>query len=241
MMSSENSQNEKFLIVAFPSAGLVGAFAISYLIAQLQMKDIGELEISKISPSYMIENGNIYGPIRIYNKDSIYAVLSEIPLSPLSTYELINKSIEFAKSNNIKKIIIPRGLEVNEKFTGDPISYGLAANNNSKLLCEEYNLPLIPGATVLGGDASVISALKNSDAASIVLYTTCRMMLPDDDAIIKSIKTLSGIIKVKVETEKFEERLEKINMDNQKMIDDTRKYYENTSRASASIPTPGIG
>ena len=35
------------------------------------------------------------------------------------------------------------------------------------------------------------------------------MMMPDDDAIIKSIKTLSDIIKVKVETEKFEEKLEK--------------------------------
>ena len=240
-MSSENLQGEKFLIIAFPSVGLVGSFAISYLIAQLRMKDVGELEISKISPSYMIENGNIYGPIRIYNKDNIYAILSGIPLSPFSTYELISKSIEFAKNNHIRKIIIPRGLEVNEKFIGEPISYGLAANSNSKPLCDEYNLPRIPGATVLGADASVISALKNSDAASIVLYTTCRMMLPDDDAIIKSIKTISGIINVKVETEKFEERLEKINKDNQEMIDETRKYFGNTSRASASIPSPGIG
>ncbi|MDH3312350.1 MAG: PAC2 family protein [Nitrosopumilus sp.] len=240
-MSSEDSQSEKFLIIAFPSIGLVGAFAISYLIAQLQMKDIGELEIAKISPSYMIENGKIYGPIRIYNKDNIYAILAGIPLSPLTTYELIIKSIEFAKSNGIKKIIIPRGLEVNEKFIGEPISYGLAANNNSKSLFDEYNLPLVPGATILGADASVISALKNSDASGIILYTTCRMMMPDDDAIIKSIKTLSDIIKVKVETEKFEERLEKINKDNQKMIDETRKYYENASRTSASIPTPGIG
>ncbi|MDH3486607.1 MAG: PAC2 family protein [Nitrosopumilus sp.] len=240
-MSSEDSQSEKFLIIAFPSIGLVGAFAISYLIAQLQMKDIGELEIAKISPSYMIENGKIYGPIRIYNKDNIYAILAGIPLSPLTTYELIIKSIEFAKSNGIKKIIIPRGLEVNEKFIGEPISYGLVANNNSKSLFDEYNLPLVPGATILGADASVISALKNSDASGIILYTTCRMMMPDDDAIIKSIKTLSDIIKVKVETEKFEERLEKINKDNQKMIDETRKYYENASRTSASIPTPGIG
>ena len=239
-MSSEDSQSEKFLIIAFPSIGLVGAFAISYLIAQLQMKDIGELEIAKISPSYMIENGKIYGPIRIYNKDNIYAILAGIPLSPLTTYELIIKSIEFAKSNGIKKIIIPRGLEVNEKFIGEPISYGLVANNNSKSLFDEYNLPLVPGATILGADASVISALKNSDASGIILYTS-RMMMPDDDAIIKSIKTLSDIIKVKVETEKFEERLEKINKDNQKMIDETRKYYENASRTSASIPTPGIG
>ncbi|WP_182128895.1 PAC2 family protein [Nitrosopumilus sp. b3] len=236
-----SSKDEKFLIIAFPSVGLVGAFAISYLTAQLEMKDIGELEISEISPSYVIEKGEAYGPVRIYNKDNIYAILAGIPINLLSTYELIKKSLDFAKSNNITKIIIPRGLEVDKNFIGSPVTYGLAVNKNSKSLLEEFGLSPVSGATVFGPDASVISALKKSDVPGIILYTTCRMMMPDDDAIIKSIKTLSDIIKVKVDTEKFEERLEKINKANQKMIEDTKKYYENMPGRSAAMPTPGIG
>ena len=239
-MSSEEIANEKLLIVAFPSAGLVGAFATSYLTAQLEMKDIGELEFTKVSPSYVIKNGEIYGPVRIYNKDNIYAILSHIPLSPISTYDLIIKSIEFAKNNNIKKIIIPRGLEMDENDKSDPISYGLVANKNSKSLLDEYNLPSIPDVTVFGADASVISALKNSEVLSVVLYTTCRRMLPDDDAIIRSIKTLADIIKVKVETEKFEERLEKISKENEKLIEETKSYFRNTPGTSTSIPPPGV-
>lgn len=238
-MVSNETVDEKLLIVAFPSAGLVGAFAISYLVSQLQMKDIGDLEFTKISPSYIIKNGEIYGPIRIYNKDNIYAILSNIPLNPNSTYDLITKSIEFAKNNNIKKIIIPRGLEMDQNDKTDPISYGLAANIISKSLLDEYALPLIPNGAVLGSDASVISALKNSEIPSLVLYTTCRMMLPDDDAIIKSINTLTDIIKVKVDTEKFEEQLEKINKENEKLIEQTKNYYENQYGTSASIP-PGV-
>jgi len=239
-MSSVDVQNEKLLIVAFPSLGLVGSFATSYLITQLQMKDIGELEITKISPAYRINDGEIYGPVRIYNKDNIYAILEDIPLNPITAYELITKSVEFAKTNNIKKIIIPRGLEVGKDFKDDPISYGLATNKNSKSFLNEYNLPLIPGATILGVDASVISALKNSEATGIILYTTCRMIIPDDDAIIKSVKTLAEILKVKVETEKFEDRLEKIGKKNQKMVEETKKYFENTSGTPASIPPAGI-
>ena len=233
--------NEKMLIVAFPSAGLVGAFAVSYLTAQLGMKDIGDLEFTKISPTYAIKNGEIYGPVRIYNKDNLYAILSNIPLNPIHTYDLIIKSIEFAKNNDIKKIIIPRGLEAYENKKNDPISYGVVANKNSKSLLEEYNLPNIPGAMIQGVDASVISALKNSEISCIVLYTTCRMMFPDDDAIIKSIKTLSDIIKVKVETEKFEEQLEKISKENEKLIIETKNYFEKASGRSASILPPGIG
>ncbi|MFQ5475854.1 MAG: proteasome assembly chaperone family protein [Nitrosopumilus sp.] len=238
-MDSHETDDEKLLIVAFPSAGLVGAFAISYLVTQLQMKDIGELEFTKISPSYIIKNGEIYGPIRIYKKDNIYAILSNIPLNPTSTYDLITKSIEFANDNNIKKIIVPRGLEMDPNDKTAPISYGLAANEISKSLLDEYHLPLIPNGAVLGADASVISALKNSEISSIVLYTTCRMMLPDDDAIIKSIKTLTDIIKVKVDTEKFEEQLEKINKENEKLIEQTKNYFENQYGSSASIP-PGV-
>ncbi len=233
--------NEKMLIVAFPSAGLVGAFAVSYLIEQLGMNDVGELEFKKISPSYAIRKGKIYGPVRIYSKDNLYAILSNTPLNPIDTYDLITKSIEFAKNNNIKKIIIPRGLEAYGNIKNDPISYGLIANENSKSLLDEYNLPNIPSAIIHGVDASVISALKNSEMPCIVLYTTCRMMFPDDDAIIKSIKTLAEIIKAKVETEKFEERLEQISKENEKLIAETKNYFENTSGKSASIPPPGIG
>ena len=240
MVSPEKITNEKVLIVAFPSMGLVGSFAISYLVSQLQMKDVGELELGKISPSYVIKDGEAYGPIRIYNKDNLYAILAGIPLNPISTYELIVKSIEFARKNDIKKIIIPRGLEVDKNYKNELTSYGLAANKNSKSLLEEYKLPVIPGATILGSDASVISAIKNSEVSSIVLYTTCRMMMPDDDAIIKSINTLAEIIKVKVETEKFEERLEKISSENEKVIAETRKYYDNMSGRPASMPQPGI-
>lgn len=238
-MNSDEIIGEKLLIVAFPSAGLVGAFAISYLVSQLQMKDIGELEFTKISPSYIIKNGEIYGPVRIYNRDNIYAILSNTPLNPISTYDLIIKSIEFAKNNNIEKIIIPRGLEMAQNDKNDPISYGLAANKSSKSLLDEYNLPLIPNGAILGTDASVISAMKNSEVSGIVLYTTCRMMLPDDDAIIKSIKTLTDIMKVKVDTEKFEEQLEKINKENEKLIEQTKNYFEKTYGTSASIP-PGV-
>jgi predicted ATP-grasp superfamily ATP-dependent carboligase len=101
-MSSETA-NDKLLIIAFPSVCLVGAFATSYLVSQLQMKGIGEMEFTKISPTYVIHNGEIYGPIRIYNKGNLYAILSSIPLNSISTYEFIMKAIEFAKNKNIKK------------------------------------------------------------------------------------------------------------------------------------------
>lgn len=239
-MDSESIAKEKLLIVAFPSVGLVGAFALSYLVKQLGMEDIGELEFSKISPSFVIENGKVFGPTRIYQKNNFYAILAGIPLISTSAYDFVRKSFEFAKNNGINKVIIPRGLEIMGDPEIKPNSYGLAVNANSRALLDEYRLPPIPRATIFGADAGVISALRQSEIPSIVLYTTCRMKMPDDDAIIKAVETLASILKVKIETEKFEEKLEKLSKENERLIEETRKAFEKAVERPTSMPSPGV-
>lgn len=240
-MSSEGTTNEKTLILAFPSVGLVGAFAAAYIAKQLNMEPVGELEFSEISPAYVIRNGEVHGPTQIYKKDNVYAILADLPLDSNSAYKFVKKAIEFAKNNEIQKIIVPRGMEIIGKTDTKPISYGLVVNNTSKQLFEKYNLPSIPSASILGTDAGVISALKNSEIPSIILYTICRMKLPDDDAIVKAIETIANILNVKIDTEEFEKRLEKISQENERLITETRKSFEQASKKPASMPSPGIG
>jgi len=231
---------EKILIIAFPSAGLVGVFATSYIVNQMKMKNIGELEFFEISPSFLIKDGEVHGLCQIYNNDNVYAILAGIPLNSVFAYDLVKKSEEFAVKNGIKKIIIPRGLEVAGNPNSEPVSYGLIVDEKSRSLLKEYKLPLIPQATILGTDAGVISALKKVETQSLMVYTSCRPMFPDVDAIIKAVETISGIIDVKVNVEKFEERLEKMSEQNQKLIDQTKKHFEQLSEKPASMSGPGI-
>lgn len=234
-------KNEKTMILAFPSVGLVGAFAVAYIVKQLKMEMIGDLEFSEISTSYVIQNGEIHGPTQIYKKDNVYAILVGIPLDAISAYEFVKKSIEFAKNNGIQKIIIPRGMEVVGGDDTKPISYGLVINNNSKSLLDEYNLPSIQNASIVGTDAGIISALKNLEIPSMILYTICRMKLPDADAIVKAIETIASIINVKINTEKFEEGLEKISKENERLIKETMRSFEKTPEKPATMPSAGIG
>lgn len=236
----EKNSKDKTLIIAFPSVGLVGAFATSYIVTQLKMKNVGELDFFEISPSFVINEGEIYGLGQIYKVDNIYAVLAGIPLNSVFAYEFVKKSVEFAEKNGIKKIIIPRGLELIGDLKTEPISYGLAVNKMSKSLLNDYNLPLIPHATILGTDAGVISALKKVKTQCLIIYTTSRPLFPDADAIVKAVETLASIIDVKVDVEKFEERLDKMSEQNEKMIDQTKRHFEQLSEKPASMPGPGI-
>ena len=46
-------------------------------------------------PSVLIQQGNVYGPFQIYQKDNIYVVLSDIPLFSESAYSFVQNSIEY--------------------------------------------------------------------------------------------------------------------------------------------------
>lgn len=239
-MSNGKITSEKMLIIGFPSVGLVGAFAAAYLVKTLDVKRVGELDFPKISPTFVIQDGNILGPMQIYQKENVYFILSSIPLDLFSTYEFVKKSIEFGKTKGIEKIIIPRGMEIIGKETMEPKSFGLATSEASKKLLKEYRLEPIVNASVYGSDAGVISALKEFEIPSLILYTICRLQYPDSDAIVKAIKTLANIMKVKVDTEKIEEKLETISEDNKRLMEETKKYLEKTAAKPASMRTPGI-
>ena len=121
-----------------------------------------------------------------------------------------------------------------------PVSYGLAVNDISKPLLDEFGLSPIPRASVFGPDASILSAMKEVDVPIIVLYTICRQMLPDDDAIVHAVDKIASILHTKVETAKFEERLENIRKENEGLIDEARKRYEKDSEKSAIMSGAGI-
>lgn len=121
-----------------------------------------------------------------------------------------------------------------------PETLGLAVNKNSKELLKKYGLPSVDNATIVGSDAGIVSALKNSDIQNLVLYTICRMRLPDTEAIIMAIKTLAKIMDVKVETSKIKEKLNDIQKQNKQMIEETRKALRSTPQRPASMPMPGV-
>ena len=68
MKAVKPNTRENTLLVGFPSNGLVGTFAISYLIHSLKMRQMEEIEVPDLPSTLFVENGEILAPIRVYNK-----------------------------------------------------------------------------------------------------------------------------------------------------------------------------
>ena len=110
-MKVTKSPKDNVLLVGFPSNGLVGTFAISYLVHYLGMKQIGEIEHPDLPPTLFVEEGEILPPIRIYKKNNIYVIISDLPFDPYRAYDFSKSILQYCKNNDIRKIIIVSGME----------------------------------------------------------------------------------------------------------------------------------
>lgn len=232
--SKNNYKNSKSIaMLGFPSRGLVGAFAVSYLAEYLKMKRVGELEFTKPTPIYAIKKGKIYGPVQVSRKDKTFAIISTIPLDLLSAYEVTKAVTQFTKKNSIDEIIIPRGVSTN---LPECKVFGLVTNEKSRKLLQKYKLDELSNSSIFGTDAGIISALQEYSGDALLIYTTCGARLPDPNAIVMAIQTLSDILGIKSDTKEIRQKLEQIIKGNKRLIEETKKALEKDSMQKTRAP-----
>lgn len=219
MSQSENKEN--LLLVGFPSNGLIGTFTISYLVYNLKMKLIGEIDHPGLLPTLFIENGEIFGPIRVYNKDNLFVIMSDLPFDPELAHEFSETLIEFAKKNNIGTIIIVSGLDSTHRAHNAPKAYGVVTHPKLEKILYENDIPKFLSGTIFGTDAAVISAFRETNIPVLALYCECHPFFPDPEASVYAITLLSKILKVKIDTSEIQKKLEHLRIQHRNLMEET--------------------
>ncbi|MGH1568284.1 MAG: proteasome assembly chaperone family protein, partial [Nitrosopumilus sp.] len=121
---------ENTLLIGFPSNGLVGTFSISYLIHHLKMKQVGEIEVPELPPTLFVEGGELLAPVRVYNKNNIFIIISDVPFNQYLAEGFAHVVHEYCKKNAIKKIMIVSGMETVNQQKESPKIFGLATHSS---------------------------------------------------------------------------------------------------------------
>ena len=61
------------------------------------MKQVGEIEIPDLPATLFVEGGEILTPIRVYNKNHIFIIISDIPFNEYLANEFALSVNEFCK------------------------------------------------------------------------------------------------------------------------------------------------
>lgn len=228
-MTSENSikslekipDKPSILLVGIPGPGLIGILSVSYVIHSLDMEIIGEIENPDMTPVVFIDNGEIFGPIRIYKKGSLFAVLADMPIDYEMASSFSQSLIEFSKKNKIDIIIMINGIHVSEKNIENIKTFGLSTDEKLDAIMYENEIPKFLTGMISGPDAIILTYLKNSPIPSLILFTQCNFFFPDPESAIHTIKTISNIVKHKVDITEFKKQMNYLRLQGRQLMEET--------------------
>jgi len=218
--------NENTLLVGFPSNGLIGTFSISYLIYYLKMKKIGEIEVSDLPSALFVEGGEILAPIRVYKKNNIFAIISDVPFDQYLAEEFAHSIHVFCKKNNVKKIVFVSGMESINQQKESPKIYGLVTHQVLENILYKNQIPRFLDGSIFGTDATIISVFRKTKIPALVLYAECHPFFPDPKASIIAIVSLAKILNVKIDTSEIQKKLDKIRIQHRNLMEETLRTLQ---------------
>jgi len=227
---------ENTLLVGFPSNGLVGTFSISYLIHYLKMKQIGEIEMPDLPSTVFVEEGELLAPIRAYNKNNLFVIISDVPFDQLLANEFALAVHEFCKKNAVKKIVIVSGMETINKKNDTPKIYGLITHSALDIVLYNNQIPKFLNGSIFGTDAAIISVFRKTSIPALVLYAECHPFFPDPEASIIAIVTLAKILDVKVDTHDIKNRIDKLRIQHRNLMEETIRTLKQNQEKQTRAP-----
>lgn len=240
MSLTKKSTKDNILLVGFPSNGLVGTFTISYLVHNLEMKQIGEIDHPDLPPTLFVEDGEILPPIRIYKKNNIYVIMSDLPFDPFIAYDFAESILEYCKKNQIKKIIIVSGMESINRDPKSPKIFGLVTHQSLEKVLYDYGISKFLSGSIFGTDASMITAFRKSQVPALVLYAECHPFFPDPEASIVAITTVAKILNVKVNTRDIQKKIEWLRIQHRNLMEETIRSLQLQQKEKIPTRAPQI-
>jgi len=230
------TKNENTLLVGFPGNGLVGTFTISYLIHYLGMKQIGEIDHPDLPPTLFVEDGDILAPIRIYRRENLYVIISDIPFDPFLAYDFADSVLAFCKKNRIKRVIIVSGMETVNRDPKKSKIYGLTTHQSLEKILYENQISKFLAGSIFGTDAAIISVFRKSDTPALVLYAECHPFFPDPEASIIAISTLAKILKIEIDTTDIKKKIERLKIQHRNLMEETIKALQQQQEKPPRTP-----
>ena len=98
------------IVEGFPDIGLVGAIAASFMADKLGMEEVGYIDSDALPPLVAVRNGRILNLIRIYRKENLLALISDVPIPPPLVKPISQKIMEWVEGKRPRLFITLTGI-----------------------------------------------------------------------------------------------------------------------------------
>ena len=212
-------ENEKIedkspiILEGFPDVGLVGTISLSYIIQNLNFKEIGYIDSDYFPPIVSISKEGLKELIRIYNKDNIIAIFSEMPIPTRLLRPLARSIVEWAKEKNTKLFISLGGIPEPRRIDIDKPKIFLVANNPNIFKKIDINeAEILEEGYIVGLKALLLKETRKKDIDMISALAQSHYNYPDPGAAVEVTSFISSLLKFKIDLKPLIESAEEVRI-----------------------------
>ena len=221
----------KYCLVGFPDAGLVGSIALSYVVLEQQMLEIGYLESDAFPPVIVVHKGVPQSPFRLYSKDDFVAVLSEIPIEAQLIPSVARSVVEWAHSKNAEIVIALTGTAVQNRVEIDvPKVYGVSSSAAFRDRLDAASIEVFEEGFIAGLHAVMMKECLQKGLPNIILLAQAHLQYPDPGAAASVIAAVSRLVGLQVDATKLLAQADKIRVQTRELMQQTQQQMQQTQK-----------
>lgn len=216
----------KYLILGLPDIGLVGSISAMHIVRSLGMDDVVGVEsYAFLPPVVVVSSGEPRYPMRIYRKNDLAVLVTDVPVSPAGIAPLAMSIVEFARRRGVELIVSVTGLGSPKRLQGgSPNLYWLASSPYAARVAEEAGLKeKLEEGILVGPYAIILKEAVRKMVNNLIIMIESYPEFPDPEAAAEAVKALTKITGVEVDVAKLLEEAEMLKLRLKSLMKETRE------------------
>ncbi|MFQ5970143.1 MAG: proteasome assembly chaperone family protein [Nitrososphaerales archaeon] len=219
------------ILVGLPDVGLVGTIAVSYVIDKLKLKELGYIDSPKFPPLVIIKESVVKNPIRIYGKDNLIAIISDLPILSFIVNPFFKSVIAWAKTLSPKTIIGITGIPAEDRLqVNKPEVVGITTTAEARDLLDRAGVRLLSDGLFSGIYAGLIKECNIQNIPSITLFAQAHANFADPAASLETLSIVNKILDLHIDLKQLEEEAERIKLSTRELMLLTEKTLRESQR-----------
>ncbi len=210
---------DSWLIVGLPDAGLVGAISTAHIVRMLGLETIGHVESDLLPPMIVVHQSKVYDPMRLFGKNGLMVLSSEVPVHPSLVYPLGRAVVDWAFKEGVKGLVLITGIAVPNRLDIEtPEVYAIPGSMEFKEVLEKANVKYFEEGFVVGPSAVIMRECIRRGIPSIMLLAQCFLEYPDPGAAAQALLALNKILGIEVDVKPLLDEAEMIRVKTRELM-----------------------
>jgi len=227
-----------YLVLGLPDVGLVGAIASLHTIREAKMEDVVGIDsFPAFPPVVVIQEGEAKHPMRLYVKDNVGVLITDVPVAPPALAPFASAIVQFARVQGVKLLVSVTGIGSPSRIEVEkPRLYALANDDVSGEWARKIGAEKIESGILVGPYALILKEATRKGLPNLVVLVESFIDLPDPEAAAVAVEAVNKITGLSVDTGKLLEEAEKIKLRLKELMRETKNIMSKMGKGMEYRP-----